>query len=95
MLATGGHNVGIVSEPGGAEAAATRCITRPYDGKYVDPDAYLGAGRAQKEGSWWPEWQAWLARRSGEPVAAAVDAAHRSGATPPLADAPGTYVLEK
>lgn len=43
------------------------------------------------EGSWWTDWTAWLAARSGQkrPAAAIGSAAH-----PPLCEAPGTYVLE-
>jgi hypothetical protein len=70
-----------------------RVMTREGDGKYVDPDAYL-AQATQKEGSWWLEWRAWLERRSGEPVAPPPCGAPGSG-HPALADAPGTYVLEK
>jgi polyhydroxyalkanoate synthase len=68
-------------------------MTRRYDGKYVDPDAYL-AQAAQKDGSWWPEWHAWLKRRSGEPVPPPAYGATDNGYAP-LADAPGAYVLEK
>ncbi len=92
VLAGGGHNTGIVSEPGGRNRGY-RVMTRRGDGKYVDPDAYL-AQAAQKDGSWWPEWHAWLASRSGEPVPPPRCGAPGSGYAA-LADAPGTYVLEK
>jgi polyhydroxyalkanoate synthase subunit PhaC len=46
-----------------------------------------------KEGSWWPEWVGWLKDRSGPPTAAPAMGAPQSG-YPPLADAPGLYVLE-
>ena len=68
VLAGGGHNTGIVSEPGGRNRGY-RVMTRPHQGKYVDPDAYL-AQATPKEGSWWPEWHAWLASRSADPVPA-------------------------
>jgi polyhydroxyalkanoate synthase len=68
-------------------------MTRQYDGKYVDPDAYLALAE-QKDGSWWPEWHRWLASRSGEPVAPPGYATAASGYAP-LGDAPGTYVLAK
>ena len=43
------------------------------------------------EGSWWTDWAAWLAARSGQkrPAPAIGSAMH-----PPLSEAPGTYVLE-
>ncbi len=46
----------------------------------------------KKPGTWWEDWTAWLGERCGEMVDAC-PAASRS--FPALADAPGTYVLEK
>ncbi len=90
LLATGGHNAGIVSEPG-HDGHGFQVMTRKADDRYVDPEAFL-AQAPQKQGSWWPEWVAWLAARSGEPVdPPAMGAADHV----PLADAPGTYVLQQ
>ncbi len=90
LLATGGHNVGIVSEPG-HDGHGFQVMTRKADDRYIDPEAFL-AQAPQKQGSWWPEWVAWLAARSGEPVGPpAMGAADHA----PLADAPGTYVLQQ
>ena len=58
---------------------------------YVDPDTFL-AHAPRKDGSWWPEWVAWLDARSGAPVPPPAGLPAALGA--PLADAPGTYVLE-
>ena len=44
------------------------------------------------DGSWWTDWAAWLAERSGPKVK---PPPLGSNAHPPLVDAPGTYVLEK
>jgi polyhydroxyalkanoate synthase len=84
VLASGGHNAGVVSEPG-HKGRSYRVLTMRASDSYVDPDAYLERAAAH-EGSWWPEWQRWLAERSGAPEAAPAmpDA---------LCDAPGTYVL--
>ena len=68
-------------------------MTRPPQGKYIDADAYLTQAR-QMDGSWWPEWHAWLKSRSGEPGPPPSYGAPASGYAP-LTDAPGTYVLEK
>jgi len=46
----------------------------------------------QKSGSWWEDWARWLGARCGDQVAA-YPAARRG--FPALAEAPGTYVLEK
>jgi polyhydroxyalkanoate synthase len=90
-LTSGGHNAGIVSEPGHPRRRY-RLTTRQADDKYVDPDAWQGQTR-QQDGSWWPAWQAWLAERSSS-----MDEAPPLGAPgagyPPLGDAPGTYVLQ-
>jgi len=90
LLATGGHNAGIVSEPG-PDGLGFQVMTRKADDRYVDPESFL-AQAPQKQGSWWPEWAAWLAARSGEPV----DPPEMGTAgSIPLADAPGTYVLQQ
>ena len=85
LLASGGHNAGIVSEIGHPRRHF-RIATKARDAHYVDPDHWLEAA-PRKEGSWWPEWTAWLAERSGAPAAPP-----KMG--PALADAPGIYVLQ-
>ena len=90
LLASGGHNAGIVSEPG-HEHRGFQVLTRKADDRYIDPETFL-AQAPQKAGSWWPEWVAWLAARSGEPVAPpAMGGADQAS----LADAPGSYVLQQ
>jgi polyhydroxyalkanoate synthase subunit PhaC len=91
LLTAGGHNAGIVSEPG-HHGRTFRVATKKLADHYVDPDSYY-ANTPVKEGSWWPEWVSWLTDRSGPPTAAPAMGAPQSG-YPPLADAPGLYVLE-
>ena len=86
LLAKGGHNTGIVSEPGHARRSY-QVLARGRDAPHVDPDAWL-AQAARREGSWWREWQAWLAAHSGAP--AALPAMGTS-----LGEAPGEYVLQR
>jgi polyhydroxyalkanoate synthase len=92
LLTTGGHNAGIVSEPL-RDGRDFQVMTAKADGHYIDPETYL-AEAPRKEGSWWPEWIAWLNARSG----AAVDPPEMGASTAgfaPHGDAPGTYVLQE
>lgn len=91
LLTSGGHNAGIVSEPGHRDRSY-QVLTRGLKQKYLDPDAWLTSAPRQ-DGSWWPEWQRWLAGHSGRRVKPPPVGAPRHG-YPPLADAPGQYVLQ-
>jgi polyhydroxyalkanoate synthase len=64
-------------------------IAAPQAGE--DSEQWLNRA-TKKSGSWWPDWLAWLQTRSGKMVPART-ASNRK--FPALADAPGTYVLEK
>lgn len=92
LLASGGHNTGIVSAPGDPRGGYQVCTLHARD-EYLDPDAWQ-AKAPRIEGSWWPEWQAWLARRSAKDA----DSPHpgdENKVHAPLDVAPGTYVLQK
>jgi len=56
--------------------------------KFDEPDGWF-ADATFREGSWWPDWSAWLRSQSGELVPARDPA---KGNLEPLCDAPGTYV---
>jgi polyhydroxyalkanoate synthase len=90
LLTNGGHNAGIVSEPGHPRRHY-RIETEQKDASYTDPDRWL-AQTPEQEGSWWPELTAWLDERSGKPVAPPPMGMEEYA---PLCDAPGTYVLQK
>ena len=90
VLTSGGHNAGIVSEPG-RPRRSFRMHTRPAGGNYVPPDDWLER-TPEQEGSWWPAWSDWLATRSGARVAPPAIGAPDY---PALDDAPGCYVHEK
>jgi polyhydroxyalkanoate synthase len=92
LLTTGGHNAGIVSEPGHPGCSFRIRTKRPSD-HYLDSDGFY-AEAPRKEGSWWPEWVAWLRDRSGAMTAVPAMGAPQAG-YPPLGDAPGAYVLEQ
>ncbi|WP_119420465.1 alpha/beta fold hydrolase [Desertibaculum subflavum] len=84
-LTSGGHNAGIVSEPGNPRRRY-RITHRRANDPYVDPEAWLANTPAQ-QGSWWPSWAAWLGRHS-------IGQASPPRAAAGVAPAPGTYVLQ-
>jgi polyhydroxyalkanoate synthase len=92
LLTSGGHNAGIVSEPG-HPGRSFRLATRQRSEPYVDPDSWKDA-TPEQAGSWWPAWQDWLAGMSTGLMDPPTLGAPGSG-LPPLADAPGTYVFER
>jgi polyhydroxyalkanoate synthase len=91
-LTSGGHNAGIVSEPGHPHRSY-RIRTHNEHDRHLDPESWE-AETPLREGSWWPEWTNWLAARSGEPVDPPAMGNVEAGYGP-LADAPGTYVLQR
>jgi polyhydroxyalkanoate synthase subunit PhaC len=91
VLTSGGHNAGIVSEPG-HPGRRYQIRTRQPGERYVDPDTWQ-AETPVRQGSWWPEWQSWLARHSTEKVAPPTMSAPEKGYRV-LRDAPGLYVRQ-
>jgi polyhydroxyalkanoate synthase len=89
LLTSGGHNAGIVSEPGHPRRHY-RVATRSAADNYIDPDAWVARTPAH-EGSWWPEWSDWLALHSDVPVPPPALGAPQAGCVL-HGDAPGTYV---
>ncbi|MDH4052532.1 MAG: poly-beta-hydroxybutyrate polymerase, partial [Rubrivivax sp.] len=86
VLCNGGHNAGIVSEPG-HPGRRWRQHCRPPGGAWLPPDAWCAAS-VEHEGSWWTAWDAWLrAKGSGRQVPA-----RRIVPADALAAAPGNYV---
>jgi polyhydroxyalkanoate synthase len=92
ILTNGGHNAGILSEPGHPHRHF-RIATQQHDEQYVDPDTWL-LRNGPRDGSWWPAWSAWLSERSGAPVTPP-PLGRPGGRFAPRDDAPGRYVLMK
>jgi len=91
ILTSGGHNAGIVSEPGHPR--------RHFRLRVRDAARTLGPEEWQsstpsRDGSWWPAWIAWLDRHSGSAERIAPPPMGMPGVEP-LDDAPGPYVLER
>jgi len=83
ILSESGHIAGIVNPP-----------SKKKYGHYTNPEVSGAAddwfAAAQyNEGSWWPMWDTWLAKRSGKQVPARIPG---EGPFKSLAPAPGTYV---
>ncbi|MAT52292.1 MAG: poly-beta-hydroxybutyrate polymerase [Porticoccaceae bacterium] len=91
LLASGGHNAGIVAPPG-TPRARYRIIQRSADEPYIDPDTFLDTVAAV-DGSWWPAWVDWLAARSGPGVATPPEMGSAAAGYAPELDAPARYVL--
>jgi polyhydroxyalkanoate synthase len=92
LLTNGGHNAGIVSAPGHPHRRY-RVANKSQQDHYRDPDSWA-AHAPLTEGSWWPEWVAWLDAHSGAPVAPPQLGAPTAGYAP-LGDAPGAYVRQE
>ncbi|MGC9194730.1 MAG: PHA/PHB synthase family protein [Syntrophobacteraceae bacterium] len=90
VLCSGGHNAGIISEPGG-HSRLFRMSTRKAGEKHMDPDHWL-KNTPEQTGSWWTPWVRWLNQNSSSRVEPPSMGAPEKGLDP-LGDAPGTYVF--
>ncbi len=92
VLTGGGHNVGIVNEPGHPRRSYQMNTCREGE-RALDAETWK-ASTPIRQGSWWPAWQEWLTQHStGLVPAPAMGAPERGYA--PLCDAPGSYVFRK
>jgi polyhydroxyalkanoate synthase len=85
VLAGSGHIAGVVNPP---SLGKYQYWTRPGV-KQPDLDSWR-KGAEETPGSWWPHWDAWLAKMSRKQVPAREPGA-RLGI---IEDAPGSYVRE-
>lgn len=92
VLTTGGHNAGIVSEPGHGHRSY-KMLTQPPHNGFLDPDGWLEAAE-DHEGSWWTAWSEWLTSHSSGQVGPP-SMGKASAGYPSLMDAPGSYVKMK
>lgn len=85
VLAESGHIAGIISPP--SKNKYNHYVGEPPS-RDVTPDEWQEAATYRK-GSWWPDWEAWIRRRSGKMVPARIPG---EGTCKALCPAPGTYV---
>ena len=85
VLAASGHVAGVINPPVKAKYGY-----QTGESKGVAAQDWMDAAESH-DGSWWPDWAAWLKRRSGKKVAARMPG---EGALKALADAPGEYILK-
>jgi polyhydroxyalkanoate synthase len=86
VLAGSGHIAGVINPP--AHKKYQYWVNPAQDGHVGELADWLG-GAEEHPGSWWPDWDAWLAPQSGPKVPARDPA---RGGLPVVEDAPGAYV---
>lgn len=97
LLAAGGHNAGIVSEPGHPRQQY-RAKVSGADDFFLDPELWA-LHTKPVDGPWWPVWETWLAERSGvrveppRPQWISERGGVRLKTNEAMPAAPGTYVL--
>nr|WP_115935467.1 class I poly(R)-hydroxyalkanoic acid synthase [Aestuariispira insulae] len=84
VLAGSGHIAGVINPPSDKMKYGYWTSTK----KTADPQAWLD-GATQNDGSWWPEWQKWIARKAGKKIPARQPG---DGKLKAIEDAPGSYV---
>lgn len=85
VLTNGGHNGGVLSEPG-HHGRRFRCGHKAEGSAHITAKEWFEIN-APKDGSWWPHWTTWLKQNSGGP-----SDRHLKN-TPALDAAPGLYVF--
>lgn len=93
LLASGGHNAGIVSEPG-RNGRHYRIASKRAADPYVGPDEWAAAA-ASGSGSWWPAWTQWLAEHSAPDRVPPPGLGVADKSYPAIEDAPGSYVFQR
>ena len=93
VLTSGGHNAGIVSEPG-HKGRSFHIHTTTAEDPYVPPETWETLAEA-REGSWWPALVDWLDARSSTEETAPPTLGTGTGDYRPREPAPGTYVFQK
>jgi polyhydroxyalkanoate synthase len=85
VLSNGGHIAAVINPPGNPKSTYSIGDHNP-----PTPEEWLAAADAT-QGTWWEDWDAWLADRTGSRKAAPKKLGGRG--YPPVDPAPGSYVL--
>ena len=85
-MGASGHIAGVVNPP-----AAGKYQYWTNAAKVATLDDFV-AGATEHKGSWWPDWLAWIAARSGGDVPAVKARIPGKGKLKAIEDAPGRYV---
>ena len=93
VLTSGGHNAGIVSEPG-LPRRRYRIAHKRAEDLCLGPEDWVAAA-SPKEGSWWVDWLAWLTDHSATERLLPPGMGSAENGYPRLMDAPGTYVFQR
>jgi polyhydroxyalkanoate synthase len=92
-LTSGGHNTGIVSEPGQSHGHFRIAMKNTSD-PCLAPDEWAAAA-ALKDGSWWVAWADWLASHSTPERVSPPPMGSGTKGYAPIENAPGSYVLQR
>ncbi len=87
VLAGSGHLAGVINPEEGGKYPHWINESSPETA-----EAWF-EGAEQHEGSWWPDWNQWLAPMSGDKIKAQAPGMHKN--FPPLENAPGSYVKKR
>ncbi len=91
VLTNAGHNTGIVNEPD-QPGRSYQILTHQKGEKHLSAEVWQEKA-PHFDGSWWPEWEQWITKQSGNQVKPPKIGNSAKGLDV-LCDAPGTYVLQ-
>ena len=90
MMAGSGHIAGVINHP---DANKYQHWLNNSRARKLPPTLEDWQEKAEEfPGSWWPDWDNWLSKKSGRKVPAGVPG---DGDLEPIEDAPGSYVKMK
>jgi polyhydroxyalkanoate synthase len=93
VLTSGGHNAGIVSEPGHAHRHFRISQRAKATGSALPDDWFENA--EVHDGSWWLAWMQWLGERSASKLVKPPKMGGKGRAPNSMEAAPGSYVMQR